>query len=252
MQPVWTRAGGQIVSRNATTGIVIAPLRHRVKRVQRGVRRHGPAGSVRLALERLRKRFHLVEAHVWYQIEMNGSRPRLRMAEGFRLVRAGEEDLGIVEEFGPIGRADAERRHSDGATLWYLRDEEGRPAFSCWTFPERLPVVAAKGGSLSLREGTVALEDSYTAPEHRGHRLGPGACSAVIDCLAEEGVDFLITKIEEDNEPARMAAPKVGFDEVATMRTSRILWFRPRVEVSVLGDGEGPFLDRQLSSVASG
>jgi GNAT superfamily N-acetyltransferase len=172
------------------------------------------------------------------------------MPDGFRLARANSEDLPVVDDFGPVGRVDAERRHRDGAALWLLLDEQERPVFSCWTFVDHFPVFAAERGSLSLRQGTAAIEDSYTAAEYRGQHLGPAAFCAVVARLVDDGLSHLITKVAEDNGPARKAALKTGFREIAIMRTSRLLWFKPKVDVSVIGGGEGPFLGRQLSNGA--
>ncbi len=201
---------------------------------------------MRVALKRVRQRFRLLESHIWYQTAINGDRPRAPIPRQFHLVRASARDLGVVERFGPVSPADAERRYREGASLWLLLDEEERPVFSCWTFVDRFPVFAADGGSLALRKGTAALEDSYTAPDYRGLHLGPATLCAVVDLLAAAGIDHLITKIAEDNQPARKASEKFGFKEIAAMKTSRLLWFRPRVDLRVLGGGEGPFLEQQL------
>jgi RimJ/RimL family protein N-acetyltransferase len=202
---------------------------------------------MRVALKRVGQCFRLVESHIWYQTAINDERPRAPIPRQFHLVRASAGELGVVEHFGPVSPADAERRYREGASLWLLLDDQELPVFSCWTFVDRFPVFAANGGSLALRKGTAALEDSYTAPEYRGRHLGPVAFCAVVDLLAAAGVDHLITKIAEDNEPARKASEKVGFKEIAAMKTSRLLWFRPRVDLHVLGGGEGPFLEQQLS-----
>jgi RimJ/RimL family protein N-acetyltransferase len=238
------------LSRTADTTWGSGPISDLAQRVKRGVRRHGPIGTIRLALKRAWQRFRLVESHVWYQTELDDDRPRAPIPREFHLVRASAGDLGVVERFGPVSPADAERRHREGASLWLLLDDQERPVFSCWTFVDRFPVFAAEGGSLALRKGTAALEDSYTAAEYRGKHLGPATLCAVVDLLAAAGVDHLITKIAEDNQPARKASERVGFKEIATMKTRRLLWFRPRVDLRVLGDGEGPFLGHQLNGAA--
>ena len=202
---------------------------------------------MRVALKRAWQRLRLVESHIWYQTAINDERPRAPIPRHFHLTRASAAELGVVERFGPVSPAAAERRYREGASLWLLLDDQERPVFSCWTFVDRFPVFAANGGSLALRKGTAALEDSCTAPEYRGQHLAPAAVCAVVDLLAAAGIDHLITKIAEDNQPARKASEKVGFKPIATMKTRRLFWFRPRVDLRVLGGSEGPFLEQQLS-----
>lgn len=211
------------------------------------MRRHGILGSVRAAIERLRDRLVLLESHVWLQMRIDGDRPRPQLPDGFRLQRMAPGEIGIVDELGPINPSEAARRQAAGADLWGVLDERGNPAFSCWIFTGELPVLAAENGSLALRDRTAAIEDSCTAAEFRGHNLGPACGAAVVDRIAEEGVHTLITKIADGNQPARKAASKIGFEEIATMRTTRLFWSKPKVDVSVIGDGEGPFLGRQLT-----
>ena len=211
------------------------------------MRRHGFLGSVRAAIERLRDRLLLLESHVWLQMRIDGDRPRPQLPDGFRLQRMAPGEIGIVDELGPINPSEAARRQAAGADLWGVLDERGNPAFSCWIFTGQLPVLAAENGSLALRDRTAAIEDSCTAAEFRGHNLGPACGAAVVDRIAEEGIHTLITKIADGNQPARKAASKIGFEEIATMRTTRLFWSKPKVDVSVIGDGEGPFLGRQLT-----
>ena len=220
--------------------------------MERGVRRYGVVGVARTLLERvrerLRTRLHLLETHVLYQIELTEDCPPHALPEGFRLMRATSEDLGVCETFGWVSRAEAEKRHRDGATLWLVRDDEDHTVFCCWTFNDHLPVFAAKGASLPLRKGTVALENSYAAPEHRGRHLGPTAVCEVMRRLFEDDFDHLLTKVEEPDQRTRHAAIRAGFREVAIMCTSRLLWFQPRVEICALSGREQPFLDRQPSA----
>jgi hypothetical protein len=229
-------------------------LGHGAQRVNGAVRRYGFMGIIRVALERVRerltKRFHLLETHVVCQIELNDDRPRQPLPEGFRLIRATSEDLGVCETFGWVARSDAERRHRDGATLWLVLDDEDRPVFCCWIFTDQLPVFTAKRALLTLRSGTAAIENSFTAPEHRGCHLGPVCACNVMDRLVEDGFDHLLTKIEEPDERTRKAAVRAGFQEIATMHTSRRFWFEPKVEIRVLDDGEWPFVDQQLGGAA--
>jgi hypothetical protein len=235
------------LSRTADTPYPYGSLGTTIERLSGAVRRHGYLGSVRAALEKLRCRLHLLETHVWYQMRIDGDRPRPQLEDGFRVLKMPVGEIDVVEQLGPINRSEAARRQSQGAELWACLDEHGAPAFSCWTFTGHFPVLCASNGSLALREGTAAIEDSCTAAEHRGNHLGPAAASQVFDRLAAQGIGNLITKIEQGNECAQKAAGRVGFEPIATMHTTRLLWFEPKVSVEVLGDGEGPFLGRQLT-----
>lgn len=195
--------------------------------------------------ERSSKRILLREKHYWYQCALSPNAPRHPLPEGFRLIRASFEDLSVTETFGWVNRADAEERHRDGASLWLLFDDEDCPAFCCWTFTDAVPLLTIERRSLLLREGTAAVENSFTAKKHRGNHFGAAALSQIVGRLADEGVHHLVTKIQDDNRVARKAALGFGFREVAVMQTSRLLWFRPKLEIEAMNRGQWPFRDER-------
>ena len=176
---------------------------------------------LRQALGLARRLFYLREEHVWYQLDVHGERPRRPLADGVRLVRAGEEDAARVEEVGQI-EAVAHARLASGNDLWLAIDQEGRLLFACWTFRSEAPVLAARDGRLQLPAGTACLEDSVTSPLARGKGIAPASWAGIADRLSEEGYEAMITKVTTENAPSRRAVEKAGFREIAVMRLTRI------------------------------
>jgi hypothetical protein len=218
---------------------------HLIRRGRRGIDRHGVAGSVRRAGSLARRHVYLREAHRWYQLDLDPNRPRAELPEGLRLHSARYEELSLIEELPTVGLEEAQYRHRHGASLWLTLDGD-RPVFACWTFYGRMPVLAAPGGWLELPAGTAGLEDSVTAPSDRGCSIAGPSVFSVFDRLFDNGIRSVITKIAEDNGPARHVAEKIGFREIAGMGLLQVGSHR-RVEVSPTGAGLSSFLVDCLS-----
>lgn len=222
-----------------------------LERVHRGVRRFGVAGSVKrvasLACGSLAKSLYSRERHVWYALDLTRERARIALPVGFALNRAGRSELALLEELPTIGRVEAGQRLAFGAELWLVRDGVN-PAFSCWIFRERTPVLAAKTGWLALPPRTVCLEDSVTSPRYRGRGLAPAAWSQIADCLQGENVTSIITKVAEDNAPSRRAVEKAGFQSAALMSLNRVA-LRSHVELQPCGTGDvSTYLETNLAA----
>lgn len=210
-------------------------------RLRDSLERRGLAGTLATVRDRVRPMVLLREEHVWYALDLGTERPRRELPPEVELVRAesarwplacvmdGGPDLDQIREFAGAG-----------GELWMVVDD-GRAAFTCWTFPRVTPAIAARGGWLHLPPGTVCLEDSATSPDHRGRGIAPGAWAAIADELGARGVDTMITKVAVDNDPSRKAVSKAGFAEVAVMRLRRI-GPRSRVTVSPRGPGLSTYL----------
>lgn len=205
----------------------------RASRALRKARQEGPRAALTRAWELVRRPVYCHEEHVWYQLDLNGDRPRREFVEGVRLVRAGPEDARRIEELGQE-EPEARKRLSAGNDLWMALDEHTRPLFACWTFRSETPVLAAPGGQLQLPAGTACLEDSVTSPLARGKGIAPASWTAIADALASEGFESMITKVTTDNAPSRKAVEKAGFREIGLMRLTRI---GPRQQVSLSRSG---------------
>ena len=179
--------------------------------------------------------------HVWYELDLRGSRPRRDLPDGFALRAAEDSDLPLVAEIPMATSAPILRDlQAEGHDLWVVKGG-GHVAFVCWIFRGRAPVAGIKGGWLGLPSTIVCLEDSLTAPEFRGRGIAPGAWCAIADRLEREGVQAIVTKIEDWNTPSRVAVGKAGFVETADMTLDRE-WGRSRVAVFPNGDGNGQLL----------
>ena len=216
-----------------------------LRRLREGLQRYGPLGALRVAGSRARALLYLKEAHHWYELDLKAERPHREIPEGFRLVRATEEELPLLDTLPTVKLREGERRLGDGASLWLVMEGD-RAAFACWTFYDRMPVHAAKGGVLQLPRGAAGLEDSVTSPDYRGRGLAPAAWSAICERLEQNGYSALITKVAEENAPSRRAVEKAGFEDVALMRTMRMA-ARRRVEVEAHGTAVASHLAEQLT-----
>ncbi len=220
------------------------------ERARRGVTRYGLVGSIwRTAViaGRMAGRVpYLRERHVWYRLDLAPERPRIDLPVGLELVRAGADELPLLERLETIGFLEARRRLASGAELWIVR--EGRQTvFSCWIFHDRMPVFAARDGGLDLPHGMVGLEDSIKSSAYRGRAVASGAWSTIADALSREGVTTILTKVEESNRTCTRSLEKVGFRPVASMSLVRV-WLLPRVKVSLQGgDGASAFLIERLA-----
>jgi GNAT superfamily N-acetyltransferase len=205
-----------------------------LERARRGIRKHGLGGAVGQAWKRTRNRVYLRTEHVWYELPLALARPSKTLPGGFRLGRATEGELDALEQLPTVPPDEARRRLHDGAELW-LVTENDRPAFACWIFHAKMPVLAARDGWIDVPPEAVCLEDSVTSPEFRGRGIAPGAWSEIADALREAGIARMVTQVERSNVPSRKAVQKAAFVEVARVAFERT---GPRTRVAVSGDGD--------------
>lgn len=121
-----------------------------IERIRRGIRRHGVAGSIGHAVQKMGSRLYLSEAHHWYELELKPGFAGRAMPEGLRLVRATQDQLPLLERLPTLKLQEGERRLGEGATLWFVMDGD-KPAFACWTFSGEMPAYAAPGGRMFMR-----------------------------------------------------------------------------------------------------
>ena len=227
-----------------------------IARVKRGLEKYGFRGGLRHAGSRAAEAAgYLRETHIWYELDLTRARPRREMPAGLELIVARPENVGLLDElprqpYGPGGFylptvRQAEERLADGAVLWLVVESQ-RPAFACWIFPQRAPLLAAPGGWLELPPGVVCLEDSVTSEHYRGRGVAPAAWSGIADRLSGESATAMITKVEEDNAASRRAVEKAGFREIAMMSLLRI-GSRSRVVVRGSGQGTAGYLANRLA-----
>lgn len=213
--------------------------------VLRKVRSDGVGAAARHSIDLARSHLYLVEEHVWYELDVDGERPRRELPDEVRLLKAGDDRLGGAVEMGQ--RIDEVRaRRAAGNDLW-LAEDDGGPLFRCWIYRERAPVLAAPGGWLELPADTVVLEDSATTPRARGRGIAPGAWTAIADSLRDEGLVHMITKVGVENEASRKAVAKAGFREIGVMRMVKA---GPRKRTTV--DGATPGLGATLAERLAG
>lgn len=213
-----------------------------VARLRRALGRYGAVGTAKRSVSLARRAvLGYEEEYVWYALPLRAERPRRPLDQGLELVQATEDELPLI--VWTIDESEARRRLREGGTLWLVL-EGARPAFSCWTFRERTPIRAARGGWLALPGDTACLEESMTAPAFRGRSVAPAAWTLIADRLAgEPELRRLVTTVEEENAASRRAVEKVGFVEVGR---ARAVGRGRRVAVDVTGDldGEAAFIRR--------
>lgn len=198
-----------------------------LKRAAGVLRRQGVRGLAGVAAGRVAERartLRVTETHIWYALSLQADRPRRAMPADLELIEAGEAELASLR-----GMNDAPLNRSHGGRLFLVMGGE-EPAFSCWIFPTSAPLLAARGGWMTLPRGVVCLEDSVTSAAFRGRGIAPAAWSAIADQLEAAGVEQIVTKVQDINAPSRKAVGKAGFREVAIMHTER-RW--PRMSVRV-------------------
>jgi L-amino acid N-acyltransferase YncA len=216
----------------------------RMEHVLRRVRSDGVGATARHSLKLARSRVYLVEEHVWYELDVDGERPRRELPDEVRLFKAGEDQLAGAVEMGQH-IDEIRRRRAAGNDLW-LAEDDGGPLFRCWIYRSRAPVLAAPGGWLEIPADTVVLEDSATTPRARGRGIAPGAWTAIADSLRAEGLAHMITKVGVHNEASRKAVVKSGFREIGVMRLVKRGPHR-RTTVSGAAPGLGSELAARLS-----
>lgn len=185
-------------------------------RLRRGVRRHGLLGALRYALV-------LHERPIWYELELDGERPRRALPEGVSLRRGEAADLTrLPGDMLRMRPAEAQALLAKAGTEIWLAEERGEPLFVCWLFHEATPAASAPMAWLELPDGVVCLEDSHVAEAARGRGLAPAAWCALADRLQQAGRRALITKVAESNTASRRAVEKAGFREVLRLDVRRI------------------------------
>jgi RimJ/RimL family protein N-acetyltransferase len=206
-----------------------------VRRASGALRRHGPAGAIRLLRERVRPNRN---EYVWYALELSSAdRPRRPLGAGLTLRRGGLEDMQLLEQLP----ADASvttltpevvaARLDRSAQLW-LVTENGRTAFSCWIYTGRAPLHPAVRETVELPPGVAWLEDSIASPHFRGRGVAPAAWSLIADALAAASLSWLVTKVDVENVPSRNAVAKAGFLEAGRLHIeSGPLGARVRVQL---------------------
>jgi L-amino acid N-acyltransferase YncA len=199
---------------------------------------------MRAVARRLRKLAYLREEHVWYERDLGLPGPGLELPGGLQLVRAAEEQVGVVEIFGQDVNQ-ARERLAAGNDIWLVLEGQ-QPLFLCFTFRTSAPVIAAADGTLELPAGSACLEDAVTLPEARGRGIASAAWSAIGEELGRAGLSTLVAKIETDNAASRRVAENAGFAPVAVMEHRRT-GVRRRTAVHPLGGRLGDELASRLS-----
>jgi ribosomal protein S18 acetylase RimI-like enzyme len=174
------------------------------KRAHRSIRMYGLRATLGRSSE-------LTHSHSWFRLDLSNGFVERPLPDGLELRRGGEDQLPW---FGQLAARDnmlvAESWVEAGGECWVLLSGQ-RTAFTCWSFPRRVPMGAADGGWLKLPPGTVALQHSRVAPEFRGREIGPAAWSAIAGALAGEGVRTLVVRVDDRKDGAQRAFTKVGF-----------------------------------------
>jgi hypothetical protein len=216
-----------------------------VARLGRALHKLGIRGTLEAAVMRLGRLAYTREAHIWYRLDLAVDLQRIPLPTGVELLRAHADDLELLDQLPTIGHRLARRRLSQGAELW-IAHELGRALFACWSDRRRTPAAAAPGGWLSLPAGTASLNDVATLPTRRGRAVAPAAWAAVAEALAGDGIDAIVTKLEEVNLPSRRAIERAGFRAIASMELSRI-GGRARVALHAHEPSAAGFLAAQLA-----
>ena len=194
---------------------------HGAARVGRVVSKHGLRGTLRLAAWRVSRLAYVREEYVWYRLDIQRDRVRIRLPRHVSVIRGRRADVDALGALPTIGPRKARRRLDEGAELW-IANHLGRVVSACWIYRRRTPALAATSGWVDLPPGTVGLEDSVTSDEFAGSILASAVWSAVAGALAEQGVQAIVTKVEETNLPCRRAIERAGFHAVASMQLQRI------------------------------
>ena len=210
-------------------------------RLSNRLRNDGAGATARAAALRIRKLAYLREEHLWYQCDLDDSRPRRELSEEVRLIRADASQMDALIRVGQDPE-DVRLCLDGGNDVWLALDDDG-PLFSCFTFRNETPVAAAAKGRLPLPPGTACLEDSVTSPAARGRGIAPACWTLIGDELAAAGFTALVTKIETSNTASRRAVEKVGFAPVAVMQFVRV-GARRRTAVEALGGLGGELATR--------
>ncbi len=162
----------------------------------------------------------LAEDHVWFLLDVTAERPRPPLPAGLTLMRPARSDLALLRQLTTVIPAVARERIDAGNDLWLVLDGD-RMLLNMWVFRGSTPAIAAPHGRLRLPPETVCLEDVEAVAAARGRGIAPAAYAAVADSLATEGKRWVLNKTTVDNDSARRAVGKVGFQAVALMHFRR-------------------------------
>ena len=193
-----------------------------ITRIRRVLARHGLREVVRIGVVTARDRVQLREEHVWYQLALPPVLEPRSLPDGAALVEASDGDADLLDGLPASAPAAARQLQARGGRL-FLVVEDGLALFACWIHERETPMIAARGGWLTLPEGTVCLEDSVTAPAARGRGIAPAAWFELARRLAAEGKETMVTKVAVSNAPSRKAVEKAGFAEFGRMHLRRLL-----------------------------
>jgi hypothetical protein len=211
---------------------------HRVGRALSALPRHGLKGTAarlhRWIVVPIAQRVLVDESHVWYTVPFAEDGDVI--PEGFEFRRGDEADLAAVAEIGGVAVDTGRQYLARGAQLYVVTHGDD-VAFCTWIHVGSVPLAAARGGWLSLPDGTVSVEDSLAAPDYRTTRISMRAIDALTALQSRQGVGCIITRIAEDNTVARKWARRMNSVEVATMRHRRVGFWR-RVDVTPLPGGD--------------
>lgn len=202
-------------------------------RARNALVRHGARGLVRVVAGRVWRRVAVAEEHVWYELSLAEIPTGPGLEPPVRLVRADPGQLDLVVQLD----RDALTAHeyaARGHELFLALDGE-RPVFGCWIHHGEAPMLAARGGWLTLPDRIVCLEDSVTASDQRGKGIAPRAWRDLASRLSNEGARAMITKVSAGNAASRKAVLKAGFVEIGVMRYGR-KGRTQHVQFEVLGD----------------
>lgn len=194
------------------------------------LRRHGLPGMLRQVLRRATRRFALSETHVWYALDLHSDYPTVPVGGGVERRRGGAADVHLIEQLQTVSPQEGLRRIEAGNHLNLVLDGE-RLLHCSFTFTRSMPAIAAHGGELVLPAATVCFEDAVTASELRRTGVAAENLTFAAARLKEEGVRWVIVKIDVANVASRRVSEHGGFEEVALMHHRRIgPWSRSWVE----------------------
>jgi GNAT superfamily N-acetyltransferase len=191
-----------------------------IGRGRTAIQRHGMGGALGQAAKRAGSQLALSESHVWYALDLSTERPARELEAGLTLRRGTADELSGLGEVQTNDAAEMAARLDAGNHLWLVLDGD-QPLFATWIFRERAPVAAAHRGQLVLPADTVCMEDSESAAAARGRGIAPAAISQLSAALAAEGIAWLITKVDAENESAHKAVEKGGYEAAAMMHFRR-------------------------------
>jgi hypothetical protein len=221
-------------------------LRSLILRLRHQLRHRGVKRTLRLAIRQAKSKVYLEETHVWYELFLSSDRPRQPLRPGLELIRAGADDLPLLNELPSVSEYTAKQRIEAGNDLWMVLNDR-QPIFACWIFHDSTPVLAARNGQLALPSETVCMEDSIISPYYRGRGIiTPSAWSQVADRLEKIGVKSIITKVEADNKVMRLVLTRSGFREIAVMHFRRA-GFRQHATVRPKTGATANWLTEQLT-----